>query len=75
MLRGIVNPDGCPHMAFQAGSCACPACRTLEAEGEPMADRSCRFDGGLHGVLDTSIANVALPYTAGSLAASNDEST
>ena len=26
-------------------------------------------------VLDTSIANVALPYIAGSLAASNDEST
>src|SRR6516164_4207445 len=26
-------------------------------------------------VLDTSIANVALPYMAGSLAASNDEST
>ena len=31
--------------------------------------------GAFMEVLDTSIANVALPYMAGSLAASNDQST
>lgn len=45
------------------------------AQGE---SRDYRGDGlmrGVHGVLDTSIANVALPYIAGGVAASVDDAS
>jgi len=47
----------------------------VEAERESMADRVSIMLATFMEVLDTSVANVSLPYIAGNLSASTDEAT
>ena len=67
------SPSSQPE--YVADDCCNRRTDRLEAQRESVADCRSRHAGDVLEVLDTSVANVALPHIAGNLSASTDEAT
>src|SRR5271155_4345655 len=75
MADAIVSPRAIPERAATANAATAPASVVWRPQFNPWLIAFVVSMAAFMEVLDTSIANVALPYIAGSLGASSDEST
>jgi DHA2 family multidrug resistance protein len=75
MADAIVSPRTIPERAATANVATAPASVVWRPQFNPWLIAFVVSMAAFMEVLDTSIANVALPYIAGSLGASNDQST